>query len=143
MPDDRVRCVFVGAVIGEEAVLLMDRLTELGALLRYDGTTEAVRERFRGDVQVHRRTLAKLVPEAVRCGLEASRGVVPAWDNLDARMRTVIDRPSDGAVYAAELAARDLVQTVRVSANAAGVDPPLLRNLRRINASVPRPETKG
>ena len=143
-PDPRIRCFLVGGMIGEETVMLTDALVGYGAAA--DDPTDlgpAARRSFIETVAGHRDRLAKLVPEAVRsCGVPPEGRLVAAWDRADTALRDLLNTPREDAAGRAWETSLAVVHVVQNAAGELGVDPPLLRNLRRIDRDLGPPPPK-
>jgi hypothetical protein len=129
--DSRVSCLLIGSEIGQQAVMLLDVIREY----RDENPDPEVGEILDGiwiaAVTRHRQRLAKLVPEAVRCGAGPDGPLVTAWDKTDGSLRALINTPGPDMAARALGDTLSFVQTLQGAANTAGIDPPLLRNLRR------------
>jgi len=139
---ETVRCLLVGAELGQQAVMLAESLVGYSTPHTDPETADLVRKAWLNGVVQHRQRLAKLVPEAVRCGAEPGGKLVTAWYGADAALRDLINTPSDQAIAHATEKLGIMIHTVQKATNDAGIDPPLLRNLRRVQNIRGARETK-
>jgi len=138
--DERVRCLLVGAAIGQQSMFLEEALATWERTR--EGQTGIMRDAFIRDFGDTGRKMEELLTEAVKCGLDPTGGIARAWGDVDRSVGALIDGMDDAA--AARSAHDDAVEFVRTyqrEGNKWGVDPPLLRNVRRYaeyNATRPR-----
>lgn len=147
--EERVRCLLAGAILGQESITLLDGIEELGrANTAYQtaevGSVESMLPKAWVDlIADKRKRIAKLVPELVRCGIPSDGKIAKAWEKADRSLRTLIARPEDertGPEAHSDMVG--LIHVVQIAANTAGIDPPVIRNVRRIEALRTPPGSK-
>lgn len=138
----RLRCLLVGAMIGQQSARLVSDLDVLLSVASYGNVPQNMLEGQIRGLTERRRTLAKLVSQGLNCGLPGE-AMIGMWDRLDAELNRLLNTPQPEFARGTRAFADEFVRGLEAMASQEGVDPPVSRNIRRIIQAQPPEERRG